>query len=187
MDCKADVIPRGRCNTWPPPLQDDLSSSHFFPPVSLASHHPGQQQPVVGESGGCPMDPQTAAVPPNGNAKKGVSTRRNAWGGMSYADLITAAISSTPDGRLTLAQIYDWVVANIPYFKDKGDSNSSAGWKVGMPLSRRRVLLAASKQRNHYARTKESGRLGYHDPQVSPFLFCLYLSHTIEACSSCVH
>lgn len=78
------------------------------------------------------MDPQTAAVPPNGTAKKGVSTRRNAWGGMSYADLITAAISSTPDGRLTLAQIYDWVVANIPYFKDKGDSNSSAGWKVGI-------------------------------------------------------
>ncbi|MPC39137.1 Forkhead box protein O [Portunus trituberculatus] len=133
MDCKADVIPRGRCNTWPPPLQDDLPTSHFFPPVSLSSHHPGQQQPVVGESGGCPMDPQTAAVPPNGNAKKGVSTRRNAWGGMSYADLITAAISSTPDGRLTLAQIYDWVVANIPYFKDKGDSNSSAGWKVGIP------------------------------------------------------
>jgi hypothetical protein len=26
--------------------------------------------------------------------------------------------------------VYDWMVQNIPYFKDKGDSNSSAGWKV---------------------------------------------------------
>ncbi|KAM4633559.1 forkhead box protein O3B [Polymixia lowei] len=57
------------------------------------------------------------------------SSRRNAWGNMSYADLITKAIESTPDKRLTLSQIYDWMVRCVPYFKDKGDSNSSAGWK----------------------------------------------------------
>lgn len=57
------------------------------------------------------------------------SSRRNAWGNLSYADLITKAIESTPDKRLTLSQIYDWMVSNVPYFKDKGDSNSSAGWK----------------------------------------------------------
>lgn len=55
--------------------------------------------------------------------------RRNAWGNMSYADLISQAIDSTNDKRLTLSQIYDWMVQNVPYFKDKGDSNSSAGWK----------------------------------------------------------
>jgi hypothetical protein len=49
---------------------------------------------------------------------------------MSYADLITQAIQSSVDKRLTLSQIYDWMVTNVPYFKDKGDSNSSAGWKV---------------------------------------------------------
>ena len=58
------------------------------------------------------------------------SSRKNAWGNMSYADLITQGIESSPDKRLTLAQIYDWMVKNVPYFKDKGDSNSSAGWKV---------------------------------------------------------
>ena len=58
------------------------------------------------------------------------TSRRNAWGNMSYADLITQAINSSPDRRLTLSQIYDWMVQNVPYFKDKGDSNSSAGWKV---------------------------------------------------------
>ncbi|XP_048831323.1 forkhead box protein O3a [Brienomyrus brachyistius] len=57
------------------------------------------------------------------------SCRRNAWGNLSYADLITTAIESSPDKRLTLSQIYDWMVRCVPYFKDKGDSNSSAGWK----------------------------------------------------------
>ncbi|KAK1793311.1 hypothetical protein P4O66_011708 [Electrophorus voltai] len=57
------------------------------------------------------------------------SARRNAWGNYSYADLITQAIESSPEKRLTLAQIYDWMVRSVPYFKDKGDSNSSAGWK----------------------------------------------------------
>ncbi|XP_051501673.1 forkhead box protein O3B [Myxocyprinus asiaticus] len=57
------------------------------------------------------------------------SARRNAWGNLSYADLITKAIESAPDKRLTLSQIYDWMVRSVPYFKDKGDSNSSAGWK----------------------------------------------------------
>uniref|UniRef100_A0A8D2D5N9 Forkhead box O4 n=1 Tax=Sciurus vulgaris TaxID=55149 RepID=A0A8D2D5N9_SCIVU len=39
------------------------------------------------------------------------------------------AIESAPEKRLTLAQIYEWMVRTVPYFKDKGDSNSSAGWK----------------------------------------------------------
>lgn len=51
-------------------------------------------------------------------------------GNLSYADLITKAIQSTAEKRLTLAQIYDWMVQNVSYFRDKGDSNSSAGWKV---------------------------------------------------------
>ena len=53
-------------------------------------------------------------------------------GNLSYADLITKAIQSTPEKRLTLSQIYDWMVQNVNYFRDKGDSNSSAGWKVGI-------------------------------------------------------
>nr|XP_039263676.1 forkhead box protein O-like [Styela clava] len=64
-----------------------------------------------------------------GATTKAKSTRKNAWGNMSYADLITQAIESSPEKRLTLAQIYEWMVKNVPYFKDKGDSNSSAGWK----------------------------------------------------------
>ncbi|XP_072835993.2 forkhead box protein O6 [Pogona vitticeps] len=64
-----------------------------------------------------------------GQLRKAKSSRRNAWGNLSYADLITKAIESSPEKRLTLSQIYDWMVRYVPYFKDKGDSNSSAGWK----------------------------------------------------------
>jgi hypothetical protein len=71
----------------------------------------------------------SGAMPLPASAKKN-SSRRNAWGNMSYADLITQAIQSAPEKRLTLSQIYEWMVQNVSYFKDKGDSNSSAGWKV---------------------------------------------------------
>ncbi|XP_040017325.2 forkhead box protein O3B [Gasterosteus aculeatus] len=90
------------------------------------------------ESAGSPLSaysPTAASGAPNPGglaaqqAPRKASSRRNAWGNLSYADLITKAIESAPDKRLTLSQIYDWMVRSIPYFKDKGDSNSSAGWK----------------------------------------------------------
>ncbi|XP_048388810.2 forkhead box protein O1-A [Stegostoma tigrinum] len=85
-------------------------------------HHQHQQQ-----------QQQQQQVPSAGAAsaaqRKSSSSRRNAWGNLSYADLITKAIESSPEKRLTLSQIYDWMVRSVPYFKDKGDSNSSAGWK----------------------------------------------------------
>lgn len=98
-------------------------------------------QPVEVQSGpskeegtdGSPSSTQTPAAALSGSASQQLrksSARRNAWGNYSYADLITQAIESSPEKRLTLSQIYDWMVRSVPYFKDKGDSNSSAGWKV---------------------------------------------------------
>ncbi|XP_017278775.1 forkhead box protein O3B [Kryptolebias marmoratus] len=90
------------------------------------------------DSGGSPLSshspPATAGALAAGSlaaaqTPRKASSRRNAWGNLSYADLITKAIESSPEKRLTLSQIYDWMVRSIPYFKDKGDSNSSAGWK----------------------------------------------------------
>uniref|UniRef100_A0A3Q3A408 Forkhead box O1 b n=1 Tax=Kryptolebias marmoratus TaxID=37003 RepID=A0A3Q3A408_KRYMA len=95
---------------------------HHPPPPPHHQHHLQlQPQQQVSPSG----------VPPVGGSgqRKISSSRRNAWGNMSYADLITKAIDSSPERRLTLSQIYDWMVKSVPYFKDKGDSNSSAGWK----------------------------------------------------------
>lgn len=112
---------------------------------------PGGQDPGSGPapaagalSGGTqtPLQPQQPLPPPQPGAAGGsgqprkCSSRRNAWGNLSYADLITRAIESSPDKRLTLSQIYEWMVRCVPYFKDKGDSNSSAGWKVRTHLGR---------------------------------------------------
>uniref|UniRef100_H0W4J1 Forkhead box O3 n=1 Tax=Cavia porcellus TaxID=10141 RepID=H0W4J1_CAVPO len=94
--------------------------------------------PAVGAlSGGTqtPLQPQQPLPPaqPGGRrefrAAEEMLFAANAWGNLSYADLITRAIESSPDKRLTLSQIYEWMVRCVPYFKDKGDSNSSAGWK----------------------------------------------------------
>lgn len=112
---------RARSNTWPCHRaevpegvrngEQDCSPEPVDDPSSIG---PGGHSP----SGGI-----------NSSIKKNTS-RRNAWGNMSYADLITQAIQGSPEKRLTLSQIYEWMVQNVPYFKDKGDSNSSAGWKV---------------------------------------------------------
>ncbi|KAM9333649.1 forkhead box protein O1-B-like [Pholidichthys leucotaenia] len=97
-------------------------------------HHPHiqqqqQQQQLQGPQ--LQQVPHPAVPAPLGGPgqRKSGSSRRNAWGNMSYADLITKAIENSPEKRLTLSQIYDWMVKCVPYFKDKGDSNSSAGWK----------------------------------------------------------
>lgn len=39
------------------------------------------------------------------------------------------------------------MVQNVPYFKDKGDSNSSAGWKVSFSI----FLLSLTSSENHRA------------------------------------
>lgn len=65
----------------------------------------------------------------NGAPKKR-SLRKNPWGNSSYADLITQAIESSTEKKLTLSEIYDWMIRNVPHFSNQGSSNSSAGWKV---------------------------------------------------------
>ncbi|XP_077300349.1 forkhead box protein O-like isoform X2 [Arctopsyche grandis] len=107
---------RARSNTWPLPRPDNFVEPHD----DAGSNKCSQHQLIGGVA-----TPSPASVA----ASKKNSSRRNAWGNLSYADLITQAITSSQDSRLTLSQIYEWMVQNVPYFKDKGDSNSSAGWK----------------------------------------------------------
>lgn len=133
---------------------EDQSSNS--PAADGALSSPGQ------ESGGSPLSTHSptaasGALTPSSLAAqqtpRKASSRRNAWGNLSYADLITKAIESAPDKRLTLSQIYDWMVRSIPYFKDKGDSNSSAGWKVRVaPITNTAPsFLHPNKNKKHVA------------------------------------
>lgn len=110
---------RVRSNTWP------------LRPREFTKEDENRSTPN-GEAGGA--ETPTKQGDALGLSGKKTSSRRNAWGNLSYADLITKAIDSSPEKRLTLSQIYDWMVQNVPYFKDKGESNSSAGWKVRLSL-----------------------------------------------------
>lgn len=65
------------------------------------------------------------------SGKKKVSRHENAWRGPTYTELITKAIISAPEQRLTLSQIYDWLAENVEYFRERSNYNSSQGWKVG--------------------------------------------------------
>lgn len=147
LDLDADLEPRSRPRscTWPPPCPEDFptaaelsgapcplikTEAEIGPPCRSGrkSVNPAE---VKLEAGAAPLPCLSgAALDVAGQLRKAKSSRRNAWGNLSYADLITRAIESTPEKRLTLSQIYDWMVRYVPYFKDKGDSNSSAGWKV---------------------------------------------------------
>ncbi|XP_061786067.1 forkhead box protein O4 [Nerophis lumbriciformis] len=130
---------RPRSCTWPLPrpdisvvkqeAPDGAESAAGTPPADEDKPEP---QPIASEQGKASPASEGGAVAGVGGAgatpRKG-SSRRNAWGNQSYADLISQAIENSPEKRLTLAQIYDWMVKTVPYFRDKGDSNSSAGWK----------------------------------------------------------
>ena len=143
VDIDPDFEPqaRPRSCTWPLRRPDFLDSKPQQPgnaPATAGVDPHGALSPPVGVV--TEESPDSKSVLPlEGGENRELSTpsaqrrngsRRNAWGNLSYADLITKAIQSAPDQRLTLSQIYDWMVKNVPFFKDKGDSNSSAGWKV---------------------------------------------------------
>lgn len=133
---------RSRSNTWPAKRPDNLS---FRDPTSQdtiqeewschATDYGSNQGIQGGNHSGLAMVhfglPQgyVRDQPSPVDGKK-PSTGRNPWGNMSYADLITQAILSSPDKRLTLSQIYEWMMTNLSYFRDKSDSSSSASWKV---------------------------------------------------------
>ncbi|CAI8050127.1 Forkhead box protein O [Geodia barretti] len=104
--------PRSRSSTWPLPDPNQQAVVADSPErVVIKTERQDSESPL-------PLTPKS-------EPKK----MRNAWGNLSYAELITQAILSSPDKRLTLSEIYDWIVQNVPYFADKANSPSTAGWK----------------------------------------------------------
>ncbi|KAK7867632.1 hypothetical protein R5R35_014825 [Gryllus longicercus] len=140
LDAGFEPQQRARSNTWPLPRPDNFVDIKEEPGLGKCGGPPGclgapdasMGAAVAAAAAAAGMQlpgAAAAAAAVAATAAKKNSSRRNAWGNLSYADLITQAITSAPEKRLTLSQIYEWMVQNVPYFKDKGDSNSSAGWK----------------------------------------------------------
>lgn len=168
LELDADLEPRSRPRscTWPPPCPEDfpaatelngapcplLKTEAEIGPPCRSGRKSANPAEVKREAGAAPLPCLTgAALEVSGQLRKAKSSRRNAWGNLSYADLITRAIESTPEKRLTLSQIYDWMVRFVPYFKDKGDSNSSAGWKVRRTCTRIRTSTRLYEPGTHYS------------------------------------
>lgn len=84
------------------------------------SHH-GLAAAAAGTHGAQPEDAAAA----NGGLK-----RKPPY---SYSTLISFAINSSPTKKMTLSDIYTWICANFPFYRDAG-----TGWKVS---SLRRFLV----------------------------------------------
>ena len=91
----------------PPVIRISKNTSNGY------SHHPLRRNQLQGED--------TGGGRPGSN---------NPWGKGSYSDLITMALASCVEKKMTLDEIYRWITLNIPYFRNKGDEISSSGWKV---------------------------------------------------------
>ena len=115
---------RGRCNTWP--SSQSWSSGDSHSPGGL--DRLGRLPSLTEETG----HGQTEGEAEGGDTKADDTPygRKNPWGPFSYAQLITQAICSQPDQRMTLNQIYEFLISNFPYFAERRSHQKSAGWKV---------------------------------------------------------
>ncbi|CAH1107900.1 unnamed protein product [Psylliodes chrysocephalus] len=74
------------------------------------------------------LEPGLQPVTEEDRSKRhGLLGRRNIYGQQSYSDLIIKAINSTPDKKMTLSQIYEWMMVNVPVLSNKPEGMAS--WK----------------------------------------------------------
>lgn len=75
-------------------------------------------------------------------------SHENAWGGPTYTELITEAILSSPENRMTLSQIYNWITENVEYFRERKNNTSARGWKVSFKVKCKFLVSPISYLRN---------------------------------------
>jgi len=151
MEQEEKMMPRDRSYSWHGGKLSSSSSSNAEPmdfPLNSCSASPARSYTSSGSGGSASLATVSESTKSmsscgeeeerggnssggesNDTSKVKLNTRKNPWGNHSYAELIVQAIQSSPEGRLTLAQIYDWMIASVPYFAQRADSSSAAGWK----------------------------------------------------------
>ncbi|CAB3362808.1 Hypothetical predicted protein [Cloeon dipterum] len=136
----ADPQERNERRTQPPSrlhAEPSTSNQDRFAPVEQHSYNQQQHNEGNAKSGKKPKN----------------TSRRNGWGNLSYAELITKAILSSKDKRLTLSEIYDYLIRTIPYFTERSSPSASAGWKNSI---RHNLSLHNRFQRTHNENSSKS-------------------------------
>lgn len=88
------------------------------------------ESPGVNSERKLSLNGHPSAFTRTGSRSRRYSRHQNAWGGPTYTELITKAILSTSQRRMTLASIYEWISDHVPYFAERKDCKTSEGWKV---------------------------------------------------------
>jgi hypothetical protein len=101
---------------------------------SRSQSYPVVQQHKSNSMGQLSPTASTNSAPSQRPARRGGNQSPGTYKGqrMTYAELITEAIKSSPEQRLTLQQIYQWMNVNVPEFgPGNGTSNgpTSNSWK----------------------------------------------------------
>ncbi|VDP87674.1 unnamed protein product [Echinostoma caproni] len=100
--------------------------------MTAASNPTRSMTPTKNTSIAMASSAPVSAPTPSSTTPVKKSSRRNPWGSETYSDLISIAIHSYPDQQATLQQIYDFIISNYEYFRERSDPTSSAGWKVSL-------------------------------------------------------
>uniref|UniRef100_A0A915DW52 Forkhead box protein O n=1 Tax=Ditylenchus dipsaci TaxID=166011 RepID=A0A915DW52_9BILA len=123
-----EAVPRDRCNTWPlrrPTLDINAQTSPL-----IHDRIPEEDNAY---------DESSDTIDDNCDAGMLVLWISNEMSPMRSDSAIGGSRTDSPPSKKSttrrnaqatdLSQVYEWMVQNVPYFRDKGDSNSSAGWK----------------------------------------------------------
>lgn len=96
-------------------LESSLTAMDWLPKLSVGQDPSGRPFGPLRAEGD-----SNSTTPSNGGDLSDVN--KPAY---SYASLITFAIGSSPEKRMTLSEIYQWIIDKYPYYKD-----AENGWKV---------------------------------------------------------
>ncbi|ORY96596.1 hypothetical protein BCR43DRAFT_563863 [Syncephalastrum racemosum] len=145
----------------PPPQQQDNHPYYYYP------YQQQQLPPTPVEQTAPPPAPAALSAPPLQHSTRPIRKRRRPP--HSYASLIAQAILTSPDHRLTLREIYDWIQSRYPNLYEANET----GWQntIRHNLSLNRCFMKLPRVQDVSAKNKGS-KGGYWAVDVDK------LSHT---------
>ncbi|ELU06126.1 hypothetical protein CAPTEDRAFT_137131 [Capitella teleta] len=113
-------------------LESSLTAMDWLPKLSVGGAFSGERNSQEnGQSNVVPGGHAALRKAPNSPLDTNATLDRNETSPpkdgkppYSYANLITFAINSSTKKKMTLAEIYQWICENFPYYKEAGN-----GWK----------------------------------------------------------